>query len=82
MIDEKIFDMFQKLTDQIRQNTDALKTIIANHETRIVVLETKKNDEGWKNQLLMLLAKAAVIGTVAIGSLTGASSLIARIFGL
>ena len=51
---------------------------------RIVVLETKEpaKDADWKNQLLMLLAKAAVIGFVSIGSLVGAGSLIGKIFGV
>lgn len=81
MNDEKIFDLFQKLSDQLRETSDQLKQIVSNHETRLVVLEQKK-DESWKNQLLMLLAKAAVIGAVAIGSLSGASSIIAKIFGV
>ena len=51
---------------------------------RIVVLETKEpaKDADWKNQLLMLLAKAAVIGFVSIGSLVGAGSLIGKIIGV
>ena len=46
-----------------------------------MVLESSKQD-GWKNQLLMLLAKATVIGAVSIGSLVGAGSLIAKILGV
>lgn len=81
MNDEKNMNMFMKLMEEIHENTSALKDMLANHETRITVLEQKKEDN-WKNQLLMLLAKAAVIGVVTIGSLTGASSLIAKIFGM
>ena len=56
--------------------------MLANHEARITVLEKSEDKKGsgeWKNQLLMLLAKATVIGLVAIGSLTGASSLIQKV---
>jgi len=45
--DEKVFELFQKISDQLRETTDSLRQIISNHETRIVVLEQKKNDD-WK----------------------------------
>lgn len=83
-MDEKVTDMFMKLMDEIHQNTAALKDMLANHEARITVLEKsedkayKKGGE-WRNELIMLLAKATVIGLVAIGSLTGASSLIQKV---
>lgn len=77
-MDEKIFELFQKLSDQLRETTDALKQIIANHETRIVVLEQKKSED-WKTQLLMLLAKALLIGAVSIGSLVGAGNLLKNV---
>lgn len=54
--------------------------MLSNHEMRITILESKK-DDNWKTQLLMLLAKAVVVGAVAIGSLVGASGLIAKVFG-
>ena len=83
MNDEKIFDMFQRLTDQLRETTDSINKIISNHETRIVVLETTKrtNDDGWKTQLLMLLSKAVVIGAVSIASLVGAGSILKNVLG-
>ena len=46
----------------------------------MVVLEQKK-DDNWKNQLLMLLAKAVVIGAVAIGTLVGAGGLLSKVLG-
>ena len=61
--------------------------MLSNHEMRITILESKKDDneskkdDNWKTQLLMLLAKAVVVGAVAIGSLVGASGLIAKVFG-
>lgn len=54
---------------------------LTNHEQRLTSLETKK-DTDWKNQLLMLLAKATVIGLVAIGSLTGASGIITKVLNI
>ena len=59
--------------------------MLAQHEARITVLErsgegARKDD--WKTQLLMLLGKAIVIGVVTIGSLTGASTLIANVLNV
>jgi len=59
--------------------------MIAQHEARITVLERnddKKDKNDWKTQLLMLLGKAIVIGVVTIGSLTGASTLIANVLNV
>lgn len=83
-MNEKITDMFMKLMDEIHQNTSALKDMLANHEARITVLEKSdvKKDGDWRNQLLMLLAKATVIGLVAIGSLTGASGIITKVLNI
>lgn len=85
MNDEKVSDMFIKLMDEIHQNTSALKDMLANHEARITVLERtdeKKVGGEWKNQLIMLLAKACVIGLVTVGSLTGASKLIQTVLSV
>lgn len=81
MENEKATEMFIKLMEEIHQNTSALKDMLANHEARITVLEKSEDKKGgqWKNELLLLLAKATVIGLVAIGSLTGASSLIQKV---
>ena len=79
MTDEKIFEIFQNFLDKLQKNTDELQEMLRNHEKRLIYLETKKDDD-WKTQLLMMLAKALVIGLVAIGSLVGASSLIAKVF--
>lgn len=81
MTDEKIFEMFQNFLDKLQKNTDELQEMLRNHEKRLIYLETKK-DDGWKTQLLMVLAKALMIGLVAIGSLVGASGLIAKVFGV
>lgn len=83
MENEKATEMFIKLMEEIHQNTSALKDMLANHEARITVLEKSEDKNGgeWRNQLLMLLAKATVIGLVSIGSLTGASRLIQMTLG-
>lgn len=81
MNDEKITEFFIKLTGELASLNANMKNVLdklTNHEQRLTNLETKK-EEGWKNQLLMLLAKATVIAVVSIGSLTGASSLIAKV---
>lgn len=77
-------EIWIKISQQIGElnaNTKSVLDKLTNHEQRLTNLEQKK-DEGWKNQLLMLLAKATVIGLVAIGSLTGASSLIQKVLNV
>ena len=84
MNDEKITEFFIKLNGELQALNTNMRHVLdklTNHEQRLTSLEQRK-DEGWKNQLLMLLAKAVVIGAVAIGSLSGASSIIAKIFGV
>lgn len=80
MNDEKTLEMFLKLMEELHANTTALKEMLANHETRITVLEKDKGGD-WKNQLLMLLAKALVIGAVCVGSLVGAGGIISKVLG-
>ena len=45
------------------------------------MLEQKKNDD-WKQTLLLLLAKAMVIGGVCLAAVTGASGIVAKMFGV
>ena len=83
MNDEKITEFFIKLNGELQALNANMRNVLdklTNHEQRLTNLEQKK-DEGWKNQLLMLLAKATVIGLMAIGSLTGASGLIKQVLG-
>ena len=80
MNDEKTLEMFLKLMEELHANTTALKDMLANHETRITVLEKDKGGD-WKTQLLMLLAKAIVIGAVCVGTLVGAGGLISKVIG-
>ncbi len=74
-------ERYLNLLDKIQANTDAVRAQLANHETRITVLETAKRDD-WKASLLMLLAKAVVIGAVVIASLAGAGGLLKSVLGL
>ncbi len=79
MNDEKTLEMFLKLMEELHANTTALKEMLANHETRITVLEKDNKGNDWKSQLLMLLAKAIVIGSVCVGSLVGAGGIISKL---
>lgn len=84
MNDEKITEYFIKLNSELAALNENMKNVLdklTNHEQRLTTLETKK-DADWKNQLLMLLAKATVIGLVAIGSLTGASGIITKVLNI
>lgn len=84
MNDEKITEYFIKLNSELAALNANMKNVLdklTNHEQRLTTLETKK-DGDWKTQLLMLLAKATVIGLVAIGSLTGASGIITKVLNI
>lgn len=81
---EDHLDIWVKISQQIGELNGFIKTALdklADHEKRLDDLEKEKKDDGWKNQLLMLLAKASVIGAVAIGSLVGAGGILQKIFG-
>lgn len=81
MDDTRIFDLFQRLTDKLQANTDALQEMLRNHETRITVLETKK-DDGFKTKLLEWLAKALIVAVTAICALAGGGSILAKVIGI
>lgn len=84
---EDHLDIWVKISQQIGELNGFIKTALdklADHEKRLDDLEKEKRgakDDGWKNQLLLLLAKASVIGAVAIGSLAGAGGILSKIFG-
>lgn len=83
-MDNNNLEIWIKISQQIGElnaNTKSVLDKLTNHEQRLTSLEQKKED-GWKTQLLMLLAKATVIGLVAIGSLTGASGLIQKVLNV
>lgn len=84
MNDEKITEFFIKLTGELSALNANMKNVLdklTNHEQRLTNLETKKEGD-WKVSLIMLLAKACVIGLVTVGSLTGATKLIQAVLNV
>lgn len=87
MMDTDHLDIWVKISQQIGELNGFIKTALdklADHEKRLDDLEKSKStkEDSWKNQLLMLLAKAAVIGGVAIASLVGAGGILSKIIGV
>lgn len=86
-MDNDHLDIWVKISQQIGELNGFIKTALdklADHEKRLDNLEKKKDDkdDNWKTQLLLLLAKAAVIGGVSIASLVGAGGILSKICGL
>lgn len=84
MNDEKMTEFLIELNGQLQALNANMRNVLdklTNHEQRLTSLEQKKED-GWKTQLLMLLAKAIVIGGVAIAGLAGVGGIISKIFGV
>lgn len=87
MMDIDHLDIWVKISQQIGELNGFIKTALdklADHEKRLDDLEKSKDakEDNWKNQLLMLLAKAAVIGGVAIASLVGAGGILSKVIGV
>ena len=92
-MDEKSTDIFIQMSHQlgsIDSKLDALVMIIEKHEARICKLEEKTKNcvytqgcdkDTFKEKMLEWLAKALIAAIMIIGSLTGASALISKIFG-
>lgn len=73
--------IFVKISTQIGELNGNIKTALdklADHEQRLDELERGSSGD-WKTQLLMLLAKAVVIGGVSIAALVGAGGLLDKI---
>ena len=84
MNDEKMTEFLIELNGQLQALNANMRNVLdklTNHEQRLTSLEQKKED-GWKTQLLMLLAKAIVIGGVAIAGLAGVGGILSKIFGV
>lgn len=80
-VEELLFDINGKLA-AISTKLDAVSELSMNHETRIRGLEESMKEiqscgkeESFKTEILKLLAKALLVALVAIGSLTGATSI-------
>ena len=87
MMETDHLDIWVKISQQIGELNGFIKTALdklADHEKRLDDLEKSKEskEDSWKNQLLMLLAKAAVIGGVSIASLVGAGGILSKIIGV
>ena len=88
MDEDKLTELVMKISTELAALNANLKNALEklnSHENRITALETQKHDEkqdDWRSQLIMLLAKAIVIGGVSIAALSGASGIIAKIFGV
>lgn len=85
---EKFYESMQALTDSLHQTTSNLEKMLANHETRITVLErhdewqqkTGDSDGQWLKQLVPLLTKAVIIALTSIATLTGAGGILKTMF--
>lgn len=84
------FDISNSLA-ALNANMESVLSKMADHENRLHTLEqsqiqtttaTNNNKEDdFKTELLKLLARAVTIGLVVIGSLSGAGTIIAKMFG-
>lgn len=92
-VEELLFDINGKLA-AISTKLDSVSQLSMNHETRIRDLEENmkeiwssgkadskddSKEESFKTEILKLLAKALLIAIVAIGSLTGATSMMKEV---
>lgn len=78
---ETNLDIWVKISQQIGELNSSVKSALdklSDHEQRLTTLETKKSDD-WKNQLLMLLAKATTIGLVALAGVAGAGGILSQL---
>lgn len=87
MMENDHLDIWVKISQQIGELNGFIKTALdklADHEKRLDNLEKHKEskEDNWKTQLLLLLAKAAVIGGVSIASLVGAGGILSKICGI
>lgn len=87
MNNDMFTDLAIKITSELAALNANMKNVLdklADHEKRLYDLEKSKDskEDSWKTQLLLLLAKAAVIGGVSIASLVGAGGILSKICGL
>ena len=89
MTEEKITDIVLQITSSLAELNANMRNVLdklTNHESRLTRIEStrttekKESGDGWKNELLMLLARAVVIGGVAIAGLAGAGGILSQIF--
>lgn len=72
----------------LRANMDTVLSKMTDLEHRLTILETRvytqpqktNNETSFKNEVIMLLTKALIIGLTIIGSCSGVSSIISKMF--
>lgn len=97
MNEEKITEYFIDISTKlgsIQQNLSDLSETILKHESRLTLLEqkfhkhlldvanTNNNNSSFKNEIIKLLCKGVLVGSVTIASLSGAGGILKMIFGL
>lgn len=98
MNEEKITEYFIDISTKlgsIQQNLSDLSETILKHESRLTLLEQSfhkhllevanninNNNSSFKNEVIKLLCKCLLIGSVTIASLSGAGGILKMIFGL
>ena len=96
-ITEFFIDISTKL-GSIQQNLKGLSDIILKHESRLTLLEqnfqkhlldvantnnnNNNNNSSFKNEIIKLLCKCLLIGSLTIASLSGAGGILKMIFDL
>lgn len=77
----KLSDKIDKLIDKLDSKFEQFDHKLQNHEVRIVVLEQRPTEDkgDFRTQIIALLVKAVVIGSVAIASLAGAGGIVKNI---
>ena len=84
--DDKILETLIEIKAQLAElnaNQKNLQAILVNHENRITTIEstTTKEKTSFKDDIIRLLIKGIVGSIFVIGSLAGAGSILAKIFG-
>ena len=84
--DDKILETLIEIKAQLAElnaNQKNLQAILVNHENRITNIEsaTAKEKTSFKDDIIRLLIKGIVGSIFVIGSLAGAGSILAKIFG-
>ena len=98
MNEEKITEYFIDISTKlgsIQQNLSDLSETILKHESRLTLLEqsfhkhllevannTSNNYSSFKNEIIKLLCKGILVGSVTIASLSGAGGILKMIFSL
>ena len=84
--DNKILETLIEIKAELAElnaNQKNLQAILVNHENRITNIEsaTTKEKTSFKDDIIRLLIKGIVGSIFIIGSLAGAGSILAKIFG-